>query len=278
MNFSVNLMRLLLGVLLTLLVLGPLMMMLSVSLNPDEAAINSLLGTARAFVPTAFSLQNYQEVINDPYQPFLRYLFNTLLVTVCTVGLGVLVNASAAFALAWGHGAYRKLYLALIIAVFVIPGEGLLIPLILMVSRLGWLDSYQVQIVPFIASAFSIFLFYQFFSKLPAELIEAARIDGAHLPTIFFRIGLPLSKPVIATTAILGFLDVWNSYLWPSMVTRGVEFRPLSVAMAAFFSSQQSYWGNVTAFAVLMALPVIIVFLIFQRWFVASVVGSGVKG
>ncbi|WP_019012299.1 carbohydrate ABC transporter permease [Deinococcus aquatilis] len=273
-----NVFRLLLGVLLTVLVLGPLMMMLSVSLNPDEAAISGMLGTAKAFFPSTFSLENYREVITDPYQPFLRYLFNTLLVTICTVGLGVLVNSAAAFALAWGYGSYRKLYVALIIALFVIPGEGLLIPLILMVSRLGWLDSYQVQIIPFIASSFSIFLFYQFFSKLPPELIEAARIDGAKLSTILFKIGLPLSKPVIATTAILGFLDVWNSYLWPSMVTRGVEFRPLSVAMAAFFNSQQSYWGNVTAFAVLMALPVIIVFLIFQRWFVASVVGSGVKG
>ncbi|AZI44347.1 carbohydrate ABC transporter permease [Deinococcus psychrotolerans] len=273
-----KLVRMILGVLLTLLILGPLMMMISISLNPDEAAINAILGTAKAFIPTALSLQNYKEVITDPYQPFMRYLFNTLFVTICTVGLGVLVNSSAAFALAWGHGTYRKFYLAVIIAVFVIPGEGLLIPLILMMSRLGWLDSYQVQIVPFIASAFSIFLFYQFFSKIPAELIEAARIDGAHLPTIFLKIALPLSKPVIATTAILGFLDVWNSYLWPSMVTRGVEYRPLSVAMAAFFGSQQSYWGNVSAFAVLMALPVIIVFLIFQRWFVASVIGSGVKG
>ena len=270
--------RLAFGLVLMAVVLGPLMMMVWLSLNPDEANITAIIGSAKAFFPSGFSLQNYREIIADPYQPFLRYLFNTLFVAFCVICLGVLVNSAAAFALAWGHGRYRSWVMALIIAVFVIPGEGLTIPLILMVSRWGWLDTYQVQIVPFIASAFSIFLFYQFFTKLPAELIEAARIDGASLFTTYLKIGLPLSKPVIATTAILGFLDIWNSYLWPSMVTRGVEFRPLSVAMAAFFGNQQSYWGNITAFAVLMALPVIVVFLIFQRWFVASVVGSGVKG
>jgi multiple sugar transport system permease protein len=145
-------------------------------------------------------------------------------------------------------------------------------------SRIGWVDSYQVQILPFIANAFAIFLFYQFFSGMPRELIEAAKIDGAGLLQVFFRIGLPLSMPVVSTLAILGFLDAWNSYLWPMMVTRGPEYRPLSVAMAAYFTSQQAFWGNVMAFAVLMTLPVLIVYLIFQRWFVASVMSSGVKG
>ena len=266
------------AVLLAIVVLVPLSMMFTVSLNPDEAQIQITLGTVRAFVPHVVSLENYEQVLSDPHQPFLRYLLNTMIVVVGIVGLGLIVNAAAAFALAWGKGAYRKLFIGVVIAVYVIPGESLVLPMLLMVSRFGWVDSYQVQIVPFIANSFAIFLFYQFFTGMPRELIEAAKIDGAGLLQTFFRIALPLSMPVVATLAILGFLDAWNSYLWPLMVTRGPEYRPLSVAMATYFTSQQSYWGNVMAFAVLMTLPVLIVYLVFQRWFVASVMSSGVKG
>jgi len=270
--------RVILAVVLVLIVLGPLSMMFTVSLNPNEEQIQISLGTLRAFVPFVVSGENYQQVLTDPFQPFPRYFLNTVIVVIGIVGLGIIVNSAAAFALAWGEGGYRKFYLGLIIAIYVIPGESLLLPLLLIVSRLGWVDSYQVQIVPFIANVFAIFLFYQFFSKMPREIIEAARIDGARPFQIFVRIALPLSLPIVATIAILGFLDAWNSYLWPLMVTRGTEFRPLGVAMASYFSGQQAYWGNIMAFAVLMTLPVLIVFLIFQRWFVASVMGSGVKG
>lgn len=270
--------RVILALILVLVVLGPLAMMFTVSLNPSEEQIQISLGSLRAFVPFVVSGENYQQVLNDPFQPFPRYFLNTVIVVVGIVGLGIVVNSSAAFALAWGKGKYRKFYLGLIIAIYVIPGESLLLPLLLIVSRLGWVDSYQVQIVPFIANVFAIFLFYQFFSKMPREIIEAARIDGARPFQIFLRIALPLSLPIVATVAILGFLEGWNSYLWPLMVTRGTEFRPLGVAMATYFGSQQAYWGNIMAFAVLMTLPVLVVFLIFQRWFVASVMGSGVKG
>jgi len=266
------------ALLLSIVVLVPLSMMFTISLNPDEARIQITLGTVEAFIPHVASLENYREVLTDPHQPFLRFLFNTLVITVGIVGFGIVVNAAAAFALAWGSGPYRKAFIGAVIAIYVIPGESLVLPLLLMMSRIGWVDSYQVQIVPFIANAFAIFLFYQFFTSMPRELIEAARIDGAGLVQVFARIALPLSKPVVSTVAILGFLDAWNSYLWPMMVTRGPEYRPLAVAMAAYFTSQQAFWGNVMAFAVLATLPVLVVYLIFQRWFVASVMGSSVKG
>ena len=266
------------ALLLSIVVLVPLSMMFTISLNPDEARIQITLGTVEAFIPHVVSIENYREVLTDPHQPFLRFLFNTLVITVGIVGFGIVVNAAAAFALAWGSGPYRKAFIGAVIAIYVIPGESLVLPLLLMMSRIGWVDSYQVQIVPFIANAFAIFLFYQFFTSMPRELIEAARIDGAGLVQVFARIALPLSKPVVSTVAILGFLDAWNSYLWPMMVTRGPEYRPLAVAMAAYFTSQQAFWGNVMAFAVLATLPVLVVYLIFQRWFVASVMGSSVKG
>lgn len=270
--------RLVVALLVALAILGPLAMMFTIALNPSEANIQISMGTVWAFVPRVLSLQNFRDVLNDPYQPFARYFLNTLIIVIGMVIPGIIVNSAAAFALAWGHGHYRKTYLAAIIAIVVIPTEGLTIPLLLLVSRLGWIDSYQAQILPFIGNAFTIFLFYQFFAKLPAELIEAARIDGARLWQIYTRIAMPISAPVVATVSILGFLEAWNSYLWPLLVTRGTEYRPLGVAMAAFFGSQQAYWGHVMAFAVLMSLPIMIVFLVFQRWFIASVVGSSVKG
>lgn len=263
---------------LAIAVLGPLSMMVTVSLNPSEEQILVTLGTLKAFIPHVVSFENYREILADPSQPFPRFLFNTLFIVVVTVGLSIVVNSSAAFALAWGRGGYRKYFLAMIIAIFVIPMESIVMPLLLIVSRLGWVDSYHVQIIPFIAHPFSIFLFYQFFSRLPHELIEAARLDGASFFQIFFRIALPLCTPVMATVAILQFLEFWNSYLWPAMVTRGTEYRPLAVAMAAYFSSRQAFWGNIMAFAVLMSVPVMVVFLIFQKWFVRSLVGSSVKG
>lgn len=135
-----------------------------------------------------------------------------------------------------------------------------------------------MQIIPFIADALSIFLFYQFFINLPKDLEEAALVDGASHLRIFWNIILPLSKPVFATVAILQFILRWGDFLWPLMVTRGVEYRPLPVAIQQFFSQDPKMWGDIMAFAAMITIPVLIVFLIFQKWFVQSVATTGVKG
>ncbi len=264
--------------LLCLLILIPLMMTVTVSLNPDNTDILSNMGSWKSFVPHAFSFDNYKAVWSDPYHPFGRYLFNTAFITASTLILSLLINSMAAFSLAWGEGKWRKYVMAAIISVLAIPGESLVLPQLLMVSRAGLVDTYAVQILPGIANAFFIFLFYQFFSKIPRDLIDAAKVDGFSLFKTYWHIGLPSSKPVCVTVAILQFLGIWNSYLWPIMVTRGTEVRPLSVAMSAYFGSHQTAWGNVMAFAVCMAIPVIIFFLVVQRQFIASITGSAVKG
>ncbi|HEY52442.1 MAG TPA: carbohydrate ABC transporter permease, partial [Caldilineae bacterium] len=172
----------------------------------------------------------------------------------------------------------RALLLAVIVALIIIPFEAVAVPLLLMVSRVGWLDNYYVQIVPFIADAFSIFLFYQFFINLPADLEDAALVDGASRWRIYRSIVLPLSRPVFATVAILQFLIHWGDFLWPLMVTRGEAYRPLPVAMQQFFSYDPKLWGDIMAFASMITIPVLIVFLLFQKWFVQSVASTGVKG
>ena len=126
--------------------------------------------------------------------------------------------------------------------------------------------------------AFSIFLFYQFFINIPKDLEEAALVDGASRFRIFWTIIVPLSRPVFATVAILQALANWNRFMWPLMVTRGVEVRPLTVGMQTFFGQDPRLWGDLMAFAAMITIPVLIVFLLFQKWFVQSVASTGIKG
>jgi multiple sugar transport system permease protein len=259
-------------------VLLPLLMMVTISLNPNEQDIMVSMGSIRSFIPQVFSLENYVQVWTDPVHPFPRYLGNTLLITASTLLLSILFNSMAAFVLAQGTLKVRKLVMILILATLAVPGESLVLPQLMLASWAGLIDSYQVQILPGVANAMSIFLFYQFFSRLPKELVEAARLDGFSFFQIYRYVAMPLSKPVISAIAVLQFLEIWNAYLWPVMVTRGPEYRPLSVAMSAYFGTNQAAWGNIMAFAVSMAIPVILFFLVMQRQFIASVMSSGVKG
>ena len=150
--------------------------------------------------------------------------------------------------------------------------------LLLVGNRFGWLESYHVQIIPFIADAFSNFLFYQLFIGLPKDLAEAALVDGASHIRIYWSIILPLPKPVFTTVAILQFLIHWGDFLWPLMVTRTGDFRPLPVAIQQFLSQDPKVWGNIIAFAAIIPIPILIDFLPFQKWFLPSVATAEVKG
>ena len=167
----------------------------------------------------------------------------------------------------------------------IIPFEAVAVPLLLLVNQgpklLGfgsWIESYHVQIVPFMADAFSIFLFYQFFIGLPRDLEDAALVDGAGRLRIYWNVIVPLSRPVIATVAILQFITHWGDFLWPLMVTRGETYRPLTIAIQQYFGRDPKIWGDIMAFAAMITIPVLIIFLLFQRWFVESVASSGIKG
>jgi multiple sugar transport system permease protein len=274
------LVRITLAFLVTLIVLGPLALMLATSLKSNPQQILVDLGSLRAFwvSPGEASLDNYRAVLADRQAPFLRFMFNSGLIVVSIVVLGIFVNSLCAFALSRLRFSGRSLLLGVVVALMIIPVEALVVPLLLMINRVGWLDTYQAQIIPFIAHPLSIFLFYQFFAQLPKDLDEAAYMDGARPFQIYWKIVLPLSLPVVATVAILQSLEYWNAYLWPLMVTRGPEVRPVSLALAQFFTTPPPQWGNQMAFSVMMSLPVLAVYLAFQRWFIQSVVGSAVKG
>ncbi len=209
------------------------------------------------------SLQSYIGLFREV--PFERYFMNSTIVTLSTILLGLFVNSSIAYVMARTQWCWRYLILGLVIALMIIPFEALAIPLLLLTNFLGWLDSYHVQIIPFIADPFSVFLFYQFFINLSQDLEDAALVDGMGRFRIFWQIVMPVSRPVFATVAILKFLFLWDSYLWPVMVTRGPEFRPLTVGLRHSFGL-----SDLTAYATLMTIPTLILFLLLQRRFVKS--------
>jgi multiple sugar transport system permease protein len=264
-------------ILLALFFLFPIVFMLVASFKNNETQIIRDMSSLAAFIPYGdLGIVNFHDVFDQ--MPFGRFLFNSVFIVGCTVLGGLLVNSLIGYALARLRFKGQRFILAVIVALIIIPIEAVVIPMLLMVNRFGWLDSYHVQIIPFIADAFSIFLFYQFFISIPKDLDEAAVVDGASPARIYWNIILPLSKPVFATVAILQFLTRWGDFLWPLMVTRGEDYRPLPVAIQQFFSQDPKVWGDIFAFASMITIPVLIVFLLFQKWFVQSVATSGVKG
>lgn len=260
---------------LALLFVAPVLMMLAGSLKPDQQVLVEA-GSLAAFIPHTASLQNYADVLAR--SEFQHFMLNSLLITGCIVVAGLLVNSLAAYAFARLRWRGRDLLFNLVLALMILPLEAVVVPLFYQVNLLGLRDTYSAQILPFIANAFAIYLFYSFFIGLPREFEEAARLDGASTLRIFFSIIVPNSKPVFASVAILTFLLWWGSYLWPLMVTIGPEVRPLPVAIAAFYTLPPLQWGDILAFGVMMVSPVLLVFLLFQRWFVRGVAASAIKG
>ena len=267
--------------------LAPLVFMFVSAFKGDELQLLKDIGSLAAFVPQGeLSMQNFRDVFART--SFGLALFNSLFTVSLTVVLGVLVNSMLAYALARFRFRGRSLLLSVVVALIIIPFEAIAVPLLLLVNELpwwgaeglqrGWLDSYQVQVIPFIAHAFSVYLFYQFFVALPKDLEEAALMDGASRLRIYWSIVMPLSKPVIATVAVLQFLSRWGDLLWPVMAVRGEEFATLPLAMQTFFGQFPRQWGDVMAFAVMATLPTLALFIVFQRWFVKSAISSGIKG
>jgi len=257
--------------------LFPILFMLMSSFKNSEFQVIKDMSSFWAFLPRGdMGIQNYLDVFRQ--MPFFRFLFNSTLIVTVLVCCGLFINSMMAYALARLEFRFKWVILSIIIALIIVPFEAVAIPLLLMVNHLGWVDSYHVQIIPFIADALSIFLFYQFFIGLSKDLERAAIVDGAGPFRIYWSIVLPLSKPVFATVAILQFLTRWADFLWPLMVTRGESYRPLPVAMQQFYTQEPKVWGDIMAFAALITIPVLVLFLIFQKWFVRSVASTGVKG
>jgi multiple sugar transport system permease protein len=271
-------------ILLALFFLFPTVFMLVSSLKTDENQLLQDLSSVKAFVPYGdISLQNYSDALHR--LPFGLYMFNSVLIITCILMLGLFVNSLIAYALARIPFPGRKIIVIVIVALIFVPFESVAVPLLLMVNQFPWfdgsntwIDSYQIQIIPFIADAFAIFLFYQFFMNIPKVYEETALVDGASRWHIYWYIIVPLSRPVFATVAIWLILTHLGDFLWPLLATRGDTYRPLMVGMLAFFNQAPLIWGDVMAFASMIVIPVLIMFLLFQKWFLRSAASTGIIG
>ena len=272
-------------ILIAIIFVFPLIFMVMSSLKPDQQLLQDS-GNLRAFLPVGdISLQNYADAFQRA--PVATFVFNSVLVTGVTVLLSLLICSTAAFAFVFVRWRGREVLLSVILATLIVPFETIAIPMLLLASKLpwiglegvtwGWLNSYRVQIIPFIADGLTIFLFVQYFKDLPGELIEAARVEGASWGQIYRRIVMPLSGPILATAAILKFLVMYNQYLWPLMVTQEEGYRPVMVGLQYFFQLNVA-WGEVMAYLSMITVPVLAFYLYLQKAFIASIASTGVKG
>jgi multiple sugar transport system permease protein len=252
----------------------PVAFILAASFKPDADVLADATGLG-AFWPDRPTLENYRDVFERA--EFGRVFLNSLLINAGIVLGGLAVNSLAGYALARLRFPGRKLLLAGVLALLVVPLEAIAVPLFYEVTVLGGRDTYWAQILPFVANALSIYLFYSFFLGLPHELEEAARVDGAGPLRIYLEIVVPAARPAFVAVALVTFLLHWGLYLWPLMITSSVDVRPLPLGMASLRTLPPLQWGDLMAFAVLMVAPAVALFLALQRWLVTGVATAGLK-
>ena len=231
--------------------------------------------------PDNITTANYAD-INDAID-LLGSLKNSAIITMGVLLGTIFFGLLAGYAMAVLRFRGRGVTFASVLLVQTIPFQLLMIPLyVLLVRNYGLGDTYLGMILPFAIGPAAVFIFRQFFLQLPRELFDAARIDGAGEFTILRRIAVPLARPAILTAALLTFIGPWNEFLWPFLITKKTEMQPLAVALANYMSTLQSTvanpFGSVMAGACVLAAPVIGLFIVFQRHFTSSDIGSGVKG
>ncbi|MBO8166717.1 MAG: carbohydrate ABC transporter permease [Kosmotoga sp.] len=227
------------------------------------------------FIPDKPLWSNYKNALT--LVPFGRYFLNSAIMVAVVVPLQLLVCSLAAYSLARIKFPGRNVVFWMFLSTMMIPGIVTLIPSFLIVRTLGWIDTYWALTVPMFFSVWGTFLLRQFFLTLPVNLEDAARIDGASEFRIFWKIILPLSKPALATLGIFSFMGTWQSFMWPLLVTREDKMRTVEVGVASFKTMYETNWPYQMAAAVVVMIPVIIVFLVAQKYFVKGIALTGMK-
>jgi multiple sugar transport system permease protein len=253
-------------------VLLPFFYMIASSLETNEQ-IGAL---TPQFIPRPFEWVNYRQVWEQ--LPVGRFFFNSIFVALA-ITVGQVITASlAAYAFARLRFRGRGTLFAIYLATLIIPFQVTLIPNYVLIHYLGWHNTYQGLIVPFVSSVFSTFLLRQFFLTLPADLEEAALLDGAGHFTIYARIVMPLARPALAALVIFAFLGSWNNFLWPLVVVDTESLKTLPLGIVEFQSEYTVQWNLLMAGASLSLVPVLIVYLLAQRWIVEGIALTGQGG
>jgi multiple sugar transport system permease protein len=260
---------------LILILLGmifPLVWMMVISLRertPDFSQFLPLLSGP-------FTLRNYIDVLTAG--PFDRYFLNSFIVSAAAMVGNVLFCTMVAYALARRRVAFKGFWLLTVVAVLMIPQQVVMIPLYRMMVAFGWLNTYWALILPTLVTPFGIFLMRQYILNLPPDIEDAARIDGAGDFAILFRVIMPLSKPMLVVLGVYTFLTTWNTFLYPFLFTNTESMRTLTVGLTFYLGNQSIDWGHLMASASISALPVIALFIAFQRQIIQGMTAGAVKG
>lgn len=230
------------------------------------------------FIPKVFTLDAYRRLFELSPYPITRYVGNSLFVSSSVTILSLIVNTPAAYAFARFEFPGRQFLFTLILSTMIVPFEVLIIPLFVQMQKFGWVNTYQALIIPWIANAFMIFFLRQSFQDIPRELEEASRIDGCSYFGSFWHIVLPNSIPALVTVALIRFQASWDSFMWPLVAAPAPEVRVIQLAISTFITDTEIMWDLVFAASVIATLPVILLFLFLQRYYIAGVVRSGIKG
>ena len=262
---------------LSIFFLFPVIWMLANSFKPD-AAITADMNTIAAFIPPALNgsfFDNYISIITDT--SFLRYMGNTLLYAAILIVLSIVVNGLAGYALAKIRFPFREQWLMIIIMLLIMPTETVITIHFLIIAKAGLLNTILGYILPLIVNPFNIFLFRQVFVSLPDDVYEAAQLDFCGPVKYFFTMVLPMSKTVVATVSVFTFLNVWNDYLWPSLVFTSSDLLTAQIGLNSITSNENTTMGQTLAVITLVTIPVIIIYSLFSKQIVEGVTSTGSK-
>lgn len=236
-------------------------------------------GNPLDLIPRPATFDNYRQAF--ALMPFGRFLLNSAMLAIVVPVASILVGSMAAYAFARMDFSGRDFIFLALLGVMMMPGHITLIPRFALVRKLGWINKYTALIIPGIFSGqlvFNIFLMRQHFLSIPKELEEAALIDGCSRWGVWWRVVMPNSKPAIATLAIIGFKSEWNSFLWPNIVINDYLKMPIQVGLSCLQSNMRTGWDVLMAGTTVAIIPLIIIFLCFQRFFISGVMTSGMGG
>ena len=258
-----------------LIFVSPLLWMIAASLKP-EAQIFSDMSNIRTFWPAAATLGNYVEVFTRVNM--MKFILNSLFYVFVIVILDLAVNSVCGYALAKFNFPGKELLLTVVISLMVLPMEAIMLPLYKEVASLGWVNTWAGLIVPFVGKCFSVYMFRQFFLDIPDDLLEAAAIDGCGPIKTFFTIVMPISGTVYATIFILDFVAHWNDFMWPMLVVTGEDMRTIQLAIQTFFGSKPIHYGAIMASLTISAIPMLLMFVFLQKYYVEGIASTGIKG
>lgn len=249
--------------------LGPFIWSIITSLKPSSEVSNFTVNYK------TLSFKNYIFIFKD--FPFARWILNSIIVaTVVTVG-NIIFNSMAGYALARINFPGRNILFLTILGMMMIPGQVVIVPTYILLSKLGWINTYKGMTIPFLTSLFGIFLMRQFYLSIPKEVEEAAEIDGLGRFGIFFKIIFPMSVTAVSTQFILMFTGNWNSFLWPSLLASSSDMYTLPVGLNSFYGQYFQFWDQVLAGVMILSMPSILIFFLLQRNFVKGLTNSGGK-